>query len=76
VARSPHCQINEEVDDMAAISVRYRRIYEDPSPDDGLRVLVDRIWPRGVRKHDAHLDEWLCDVAPSTELRRWYAHDP
>ena len=61
---------------MAQLSVRYRRIYEAPSSDDGLRVLVDRIWPRGVRKQDAHLDEWLRDVAPSTELRHWYAHDP
>ncbi len=56
--------------------VRYRRIYDDASSEDGLRVLVDRIWPRGVRKHDAHLDEWMRDVAPSTELRQWYAHDP
>jgi uncharacterized protein YeaO (DUF488 family) len=56
--------------------VRYRRIYGDPSPDDGRRVLVDRIWPRGVRKQDAHVDEWAREVAPSTELRRWYGHDP
>ena len=56
--------------------VRYRRIYDDASSEDGRRVLVDRIWPRGVRKQDAHLDEWLREVAPSTELRRWYAHDP
>ncbi|MEV4412825.1 DUF488 family protein [Catellatospora sp. NPDC049609] len=56
--------------------VRYRRIYDDASSEDGLRVLVDRIWPRGVRKQDAHLDEWMRDVAPSTELRQWYDHDP
>lgn len=61
---------------MTATDVRHRGIREEPSADDGLRVLVDRIWPRGVRKDDAHLDEWLRDVAPSTELRRWYAHDP
>jgi uncharacterized protein YeaO (DUF488 family) len=54
----------------------YRRIYEETSPDDGKRVLVDRVWPRGMRKEDAHLDEWLRDVAPSTELRRWYSHEP
>ncbi|MEU6558512.1 DUF488 domain-containing protein [Nocardia nova] len=56
--------------------VRVRRIYDDPSPDDGARVLVDRIWPRGVSKERAHLDEWCKQIAPSTELRKWYAHDP
>ncbi|MER7282387.1 DUF488 family protein [Dactylosporangium sp. NPDC000244] len=56
--------------------ITYRRIYEESSPDDGKRVLVDRIWPRGMRKADAHLDEWLRDVAPSTALRRWYGHKP
>ncbi|MGX4688443.1 DUF488 domain-containing protein [Streptomyces sp. JNUCC 63] len=53
-----------------------RRVYEETSPQDGKRVLVDRVWPRGMRKEDAHLDEWLRDVAPSSELRRWYGHDP
>jgi uncharacterized protein YeaO (DUF488 family) len=56
--------------------ISYRRIYEDPDPSDGTRVLVDRVWPRGLAKSAAHLDEWLRDVAPSTELRRWYGHDP
>ncbi|MEU0603612.1 DUF488 family protein [Streptomyces sp. NPDC006393] len=55
--------------------VTYRRIYEEPSPRDGKRVLVDRLWPRGVSKEEADLDEWLKDVAPSTDLRRWYHHD-
>lgn len=55
--------------------VTYRRIYERPEQADGVRVLVDRVWPRGVRKEDAHLDEWLRDVAPSTDLRKWYGHD-
>lgn len=59
-----------------AQDVRYRRIYDDASSEDGRRILVDRLWPRGVRKEDTHLDEWLRDVAPSTELRRWYGHDP
>jgi uncharacterized protein YeaO (DUF488 family) len=59
-----------------ATHVRYHRIYDEASPEDGARVLVDRIWPRGVRKQDAHLDEWMRDIAPSTELRRWYGHDP
>jgi uncharacterized protein YeaO (DUF488 family) len=57
-------------------SVRVRRIYDDPSPDDGTRVLVDRIWPRGMSKERARLDEWCKQVAPSTELRTWYGHDP
>jgi uncharacterized protein YeaO (DUF488 family) len=55
---------------------RAKRIYDDPSPDDGTRVLVDRVWPRGVSKEHAHLDEWLKAVAPSTALRTWYGHDP
>src|SRR3569623_848490 len=53
-----------------------RRVYEDPSPDDGTRVLVDRIWPRGLTKDAADLDEWIKDAAPSTPLRRWYGHRP
>ena len=53
-----------------------RRIYDDGGGTAGYRVLVDRLWPRGVKKSDAGLDEWLKDVAPSTELRRWYGHDP
>lgn len=56
--------------------VGFRRIYDSPSKDDGRRVLVDRIWPRGIRKEQAHVEEWLRDVAPSTELRKWFAHDP
>jgi uncharacterized protein YeaO (DUF488 family) len=56
--------------------VRVRRAYEAPSASDGARVLVDRLWPRGLRKDAAHLDEWLKAVAPSDELRRWYGHDP
>ncbi|MFD9963276.1 DUF488 domain-containing protein [Amycolatopsis sp. NPDC058986] len=56
--------------------ITVRRIYDRPSRSDGLRVLVDRVWPRGVREEDARLDEWLRDVAPSAELRRWYGHDP
>jgi uncharacterized protein YeaO (DUF488 family) len=56
--------------------IRVRRVYDAPSPDDGARVLVDRIWPRGLRKDAAHLTEWAKDAAPSTELRQWYGHDP
>ncbi|WP_039829372.1 DUF488 domain-containing protein [Nocardia testacea] len=57
-------------------TVQIRRIYDDPTPDDGIRVLVDRLWPRGVSKSRAHLDEWCKQIAPSTELRTWYGHDP
>jgi uncharacterized protein YeaO (DUF488 family) len=56
--------------------VQVRRVYDEPEPQDGTRVLVDRLWPRGLRKDAAHLDEWAKDVAPSTGLRKWYAHDP
>lgn len=56
--------------------IRIKRIYDEPASTDGYRILVDRIWPRGVSKADAHLDEWLADVAPSTELRKWFGHDP
>ncbi|WP_326545539.1 DUF488 family protein [Mycolicibacterium sp. ND9-15] len=56
--------------------VRVRRIYDPASADDGTRILVDRIWPRGMTKARAQLDEWCKNVAPSTELRTWYRHDP
>jgi uncharacterized protein YeaO (DUF488 family) len=56
--------------------VRLKRAYEPPAPDDGTRILVDRLWPRGVRKADAALDHWAKDLAPSTALRKWFAHDP
>src|ERR1700683_150061 len=56
--------------------VSVQRVYDDPQPGQGARVLVDRIWPRGLRKEAAHLDEWARDVAPSGELRTWYGHDP
>jgi uncharacterized protein YeaO (DUF488 family) len=56
--------------------IKVKRIYDPAEPDDGFRVLVDRIWPRGVRKDEAGIDLWLKDVAPSTELRRWFGHDP
>ncbi len=52
------------------------RVYEDPGPDDGERVLVDRLWPRGFRKGDPRVGRWLPRVAPSTELRKWYSHQP
>ena len=61
---------------MMDTDIRVRRVYEEPSAEDGARVLVDRVWPRGLRRDAARLDEWVKDVAPSTELRTWYGHDP
>ncbi|MDA8432213.1 MAG: DUF488 domain-containing protein [Nitrospiraceae bacterium] len=56
--------------------VKTRRIYDPPSRADGKRILVDRLWPRGVRKDKASIDEWLKEIAPSDGLRKWYSHDP
>ena len=56
--------------------VRIKRAYDPPSPDDGLRVLVDRLWPRGLPRAEARIDFWLKEIAPSAELRRWFGHDP
>jgi uncharacterized protein YeaO (DUF488 family) len=61
---------------MASRDVRVRRVYEEPERSDGTRVLVDRLWPRGLAKAKAALDEWCKDIAPSTDLRKWYGHDP
>lgn len=62
---------------MAARStVRLKRIYDEPTSGDGYRVLVDRIWPRGLSHERARIDEWVKEVAPSTQLRTWYGHDP
>ena len=56
------------------IDIKTKRIYEEVSKNDGFRVLVDRIWPRGVSKEDAKLDEWMKEIAPSTDLRNWFDH--
>jgi uncharacterized protein YeaO (DUF488 family) len=53
-----------------------KRAYEKPSPQDGKRILVERLWPRGLRKEEANIDQWPKEIAPSTELRKWYSHDP
>lgn len=55
--------------------VKMKRAYDDPSKDDGVRVLVDRIWPRGKSKEELKIDHWMKEVAPSTDLRKWFAHD-
>lgn len=58
-----------------APSIQIKRVYHEPSESDGYRILIDRIWPRGVSEEDAKLDEWNKDLAPSTELRKWFDHD-
>jgi len=58
------------------VSVRLKRAYEPPAPTDGYRVLIDRLWPRAVARANARVDEWARELAPSTELRRWFGHDP
>lgn len=58
------------------MDIRLKRAYEPPTPSDGYRVLIDRLWPRGVRREGARLDEWARELAPSAELRRWFGHDP
>lgn len=60
----------------ASPEVRVARVYDQPTPDDGARVLVDRLWPRGLAKDAAALHSWCKQIAPSAELRTWYAHDP
>jgi uncharacterized protein YeaO (DUF488 family) len=60
----------------SALRVRLKRVYEPAEPGDGARFLVERLWPRGLRREDARLTAWLKDVAPSPELRRWFHHDP
>ena len=57
------------------LNIRLRRAYDRPSPDDGMRVLVDRLWPRGLAKTEAAIGRWLKEVAPSREARRWFGHD-
>jgi uncharacterized protein YeaO (DUF488 family) len=61
---------------MIFAMIKVKRVYEPPQPEDGFRVLVDRLWPRGIRKEDARIDLWLKDVSPSADLRRWFHHDP
>jgi len=65
-----------EDEPRSSAGVQLKRVYEEPSSTDGLRVLVDRLWPRGLKKERAAVDEWLKDLAPSPPLRKWFAHDP
>ncbi|MEP7345304.1 MAG: DUF488 family protein, partial [Gemmatimonadaceae bacterium] len=61
---------------ITANNVRLKRAYEQATRDDGVRILIDRLWPRGVSKADAAVDQWAKDLAPSTALRQWFGHDP
>jgi uncharacterized protein YeaO (DUF488 family) len=61
---------------IAADNVKLKRAYEPSAADDGTRILIDRLWPRGVKKINAAIDEWVKDIAPSTALRKWFGHDP
>lgn len=56
--------------------LKLKRVYDPPSKDDGMRILVDRLWPRGIKKDEAKIDEWMKDIAPSDELRKWFSHEP
>ncbi|WP_188758891.1 DUF488 domain-containing protein [Edaphobacter acidisoli] len=58
------------------MSLHIKRVYDEPAKSDGTRILVDRLWPRGLSKENAHVDLWLKDVAPSDELRKWFGHEP
>jgi len=61
---------------IAMDHIKLKRAYEPPASDDGTRILIDRLWPRGVKRADAAIDEWMKDIAPSTGLRKWFGHDP
>jgi len=58
------------------MNIKMKRVYEEPAASDGSRILVDRLWPRGLTKEKAHVDLWLKEIAPTTELRQWFGHDP
>src|SRR5205807_2332550 len=61
---------------MKPVRVQVRRVYDEPGPQDGMRILVDRLWPRGISKERLAFDRWANGLAPSSELRRWYGHEP
>ena len=61
---------------MSALTIKLKRAYLAPAPDDGVRILVERLWPRGLTKEKAAIDHWVKDIAPSPDLRKWYGHVP
>ena len=75
-AACPVVIVHRKPERSSAMDVRLKRAYEPPAASDGYRVLIDRLWPRGVSKQEAQLDEWARELAPSSELRRWFGHDP
>ena len=64
------------IEGIDKMNIKLKRVYEKPGKDDGFRILVDRLWPRGLTKEKASVDLWLKEIAPSTELRKWFGHDP
>jgi uncharacterized protein YeaO (DUF488 family) len=70
-----HGPETHQVQGDARVTIRVKRVYEKPDAQDGMRVLVDRLWPRGLKKEGAALDAWIKDIAPSNELRKWYHHE-
>ena len=71
-----HADTNAGSQQRAPMTILLKRAYASSDPHDGFRILVDRLWPRGVSKSAAHIDLWLKDIAPSTSLRKWFGHDP
>src|SRR5262249_28318575 len=67
------CPVDQTIGELM---IKLKRVYEAPSEDDGSRILVERLWPRGISKEKAKVDEWLKELAPSPELRKWFQHDP
>ena len=67
-------RFNIGIQKLIVVEIQIKRIYEEASKDDGYRVLVDRIWPRGVSKEEAKLDKWMKEIAPSSDLRKWFNH--
>ena len=65
-----------QIDTGTVVEIRIKRVYAEPDAGDGTRILVDRLWPRGLTREAARIDLWTKDVSPSNELRRWYGHDP
>jgi uncharacterized protein YeaO (DUF488 family) len=63
-------------DGEVLVMIKIKRVYDHPSKGDGKRILIDRLWPRGLKKEDAHIDEWMKVIAPSNQLRKWFNHDP
>lgn len=75
-AASNHARVQGDAQNSSGTLIKLKRVYETAETSDGYRVLVDRLWSRGVKKSDAKLDEWLRDLAPSTGVRNWFKHDP